>query len=86
MAVGDSKRPGAPARPGARVVYVDIDPMVSSHAAALMADSNVITLQADLREPDQVLGSPRVRDLIDFGQPVGILFICVLHCLWDRED
>jgi SAM-dependent methyltransferase len=72
--------------PGARVVYVDIDPMVSSHAAALMAGSNVITLQADLREPDQVLGSPRVRDLIDFGQPVGILFICVLHCLWDRED
>jgi hypothetical protein len=72
--------------PGARVVYADIDPMVSSHASALMAGSNVITLQADLREPEQVLASPRVRDLIDFGQPVGIMFICVLHCLWDKED
>jgi hypothetical protein len=42
--------------PEARVVYVDVDPMVSTHAAALMAGSRVVTLQADLREPEQVLG------------------------------
>ena len=72
--------------PGARVVYVDIDPMVSSHAAALMAGPNVVTLRADLREPEQVLGDAQVRDLFDFGQPVGIMFMCVLHCLWDKED
>jgi S-adenosyl methyltransferase len=35
----------------------------------------------DLREPDQVLSNPQVRDLTDFGQPVGIIFICMLHCL-----
>ena len=72
--------------PEARIVYVDVDPMVSTHAAALMAGSNVITLRADLREPEQVLGDPRVRDLLDFSQPVGIMFMCVLHCLWDKED
>lgn len=72
--------------PEARVAYVDIDPMVSTHASALMAGSNVITLQADLREPEQVLGNPEVRKLLDFGQPVGIIFMCVLHCLWDKED
>ena len=72
--------------PEARVVYVDIDPMVSTHASALMAGSHVVTLQADLREPEQVLGNPQVRDLLDFGQPVGIMFLCMLHCLWDRED
>ena len=72
--------------PEARIVYVDVDPMVSTHAAALMAGSNVITLRADLREPEQVLGDARVRDLLDFGQPVGIMFMCVLHCLWDKED
>jgi len=72
--------------PDARVVYVDIDPMVSSHASALMAGSGVVTLQADLREPGQVLSDPRVRDLLDFGQPVGIMFMCVLHCLWDKEE
>ncbi|HEX4256110.1 MAG TPA: SAM-dependent methyltransferase [Streptosporangiaceae bacterium] len=74
------------AAPDARVVYVDIDPMVSTHATALMAGSNVVTLQADLREPEQVITNPAVRGLLDFGQPIGILFICVLHCLWDKED
>jgi len=70
----------------ARIVYVDIDPLVSTYAAALMAGPNVVTLRADLREPEQVLGSTQVRDLFDFGQPLGIMFMCVLHCLWDRED
>jgi SAM-dependent methyltransferase len=70
----------------ARVVYVDIDPLVSTHAAALMAGPNVVTLRADLREPEQVLSDTQVRDQFDFSQPVGIMFMCVLHCLWDRED
>jgi S-adenosyl methyltransferase len=74
------------AAPEARIVYVDIDPLVSSHAAALMAGPDVVTLRADLREPEQVLNAAQVRDLLDFGQPVGIMFMCVLHCLWDRED
>jgi SAM-dependent methyltransferase len=72
--------------PDARVVYVDLDPVVSTHAEALMAGPNVITLNADLREPEQVLGDKRVRELLDFDRPVGIMFICVLHCLWNEED
>lgn len=72
--------------PEARVVYVDIDPMVSSHALARMAGSRVVALPADLRDPQQVLSDPQVREVLDFGQPVGIFFICVLHMLWDKED
>jgi S-adenosyl methyltransferase len=72
--------------PEARIVYVDIDPMVSTHATALMAGPNVLTLRADLRDPEQVLSNAQVREVLDFGQPVGIMFICVLHCLWDEED
>jgi len=72
--------------PEARIVYVDVDPLVSSHAAALMAGPNVVTLRADLREPEQVLGDPQVRGLLDFSQPIGLMFMCVLHCLWDKED
>jgi hypothetical protein len=72
--------------PEARVVYVDVDPLVSSHAAALMAGPSVVTLQADLREPEQVLGNVQAGGLFDFGQPVGIMLMCVLHCLWDKED
>jgi hypothetical protein len=74
------------AAPEARIAYVDIDPLVSAYGASLTAARGVATLRADLREPDQVLGDPRLRDLFDFGQPVGIMFMCVLHCLWDRED
>jgi SAM-dependent methyltransferase len=74
------------AAPEARIVYVDIDPLVSTHVAALSAGPGVVTLRADLREPDQVLGDAQVRDLFDFDQPVGIMFMCVLHCLWDHED
>lgn len=72
--------------PQSRVVYVDRDPMVSTHQAALLAGPNVVTLAADLREPEQVLGNADVRNLIDFDQPVAIMFICMLHCLWDKED
>lgn len=72
--------------PNARVIYVDLDPVVSTHQTALMAGPNVLTLNADLRVPEQILADQRVRELFDFDQPVGILFICLLHCLWDKED
>ena len=74
------------AAPDARILYVDIDPLVSAHAAALMAGPNVVTIRADLREPERVLKDTQAQGLFDFGQPVGIMFMCVLHCLWDRED
>ena len=72
--------------PDSRILYVDIDPLVSAHTAALMAAPNVVTIRADLREPERVLKDTQVQGLFDFGQPVGIMFMCVLHCLWDRED
>src|SRR6516164_11708784 len=34
--------------PDARILYVDIDPLVSAHAAALMAGPNVVTIRADI--------------------------------------
>lgn len=62
------------------------DPLVSTHAAARLAGPNVVTLRADLRQPEQVLDDPQVGDLFDLDQPVGIMFMCVLHCLWDHEN
>jgi SAM-dependent methyltransferase len=72
--------------PDARVIYVDLDPGVSIHQTALEVGPNVLSLNADLRVPDEVLADKSVRELFDFDQPVGILFICMLHCLWDKED
>ncbi len=70
-----------------RVVYVDYDPVVAVHAAALLADSpNVAAAQGDLRDPAHLLALPEVRALIDFGQPVAILMAAVLHFIEDCED
>ncbi|MEV4707898.1 SAM-dependent methyltransferase [Actinoplanes sp. NPDC049316] len=71
--------------PGARVVYVDNDPIVLAHGRALLAtnaDTTVVT--ADLRDPDEVIGHDEVRELIDFTRPVGVLLIAMTHFL--RED
>ncbi|HYK69072.1 MAG TPA: SAM-dependent methyltransferase [Streptosporangiaceae bacterium] len=72
--------------PEARVVYVDIDPMVSTHVVALNAGARVVTLSGDVREPEQVLGLEQLTEVLDFGQPIGLMLLCVLHCLWDSED
>jgi S-adenosyl methyltransferase len=73
--------------PGARVVYVDHDPVVTSHARALLTgDGNAAVVDADLRDPGAVLSDPRVRELIEFDRPVCVLFVAVLHFLPDEED
>jgi S-adenosyl methyltransferase len=65
--------------PGARVVYVDNDPMVLAHARALKTGEGTAVIQADLRDPDTILGHPDTRRLIDFSQPLAVLFVAVLH-------
>jgi hypothetical protein len=73
--------------PDARVVYVDIDPMVGAHASSLLAgDGSTAVIIADLREPDAVLGHPDVRRLIDFRKPAGLLATDVLHFFPDTDD
>jgi O-methyltransferase involved in polyketide biosynthesis len=72
-----------PASPGARVVYADYDPVVITHARAILEprSSGLLAVEADLRAPGQITGDPGVRALIDFSQPVAILLFAVLHFL-----
>jgi S-adenosyl methyltransferase len=72
--------------PDARVVYVDHDAMVVTHSRALLAGDNTVAIQADLREPDVILGHPEVRELIDFDQPIALLLVAILHFLPDDDD
>ena len=75
--------------PASRVVYVDNDPIVFAHAQALLRSHGAGTttvIQADLREPDKILQHPRVQQVLDFSQPIGILLVAVLHHLTDEED
>ncbi len=72
--------------PGTRVIYVDNDPIVHTHANALLTGSGTTRIVlADLREPDAILGHPKVGELIDFSEPVGLLLVAVVHFLTDDE-
>jgi hypothetical protein len=75
--------------PDASVVYVDNDPIVSTHARALMAGPGhgaTTAVQADLREPQVILTHPDLTAIIDFSRPVAILLIAVLHHIADTDN
>jgi hypothetical protein len=65
------------AAPGSRVVYVDNDPLVLVHARALMTASNsTVHVDADYHDPARILAAAAA--VLDFSQPVGVMFMGVL--------
>jgi hypothetical protein len=73
--------------PGARVVYVDNDPIVHVHANALLTGSGTTSIVlVDLRDPEAILAHPKLRGLIDFTQPVALLLVAILHFIADTEN
>jgi O-methyltransferase involved in polyketide biosynthesis len=66
--------------PGARVCYVDNDPVVAAHARALLTKpAGVDVAAADLSDPAGVLEHPKVTSVIDRSEPVCVLLAMVLH-------
>ncbi|MEU0894518.1 SAM-dependent methyltransferase [Streptomyces massasporeus] len=75
------------ARPGARVVYVDHDPVAVAHSQAVLeGDDDAGVVAADLRKPQEILRSPEVERLIDLNQPVALLLVAILHFVEDEDD
>jgi SAM-dependent methyltransferase len=73
--------------PGARVAYVDNDPMVTDLGADLIADPGTTrVIHGDLREPGDILGHPSVRSLLDFSKPAGLLMTAVMMFVEDAAD
>jgi hypothetical protein len=74
------------AEPTCRVVYVDNDPMVLTHARALLVGTTAPTayVDADLRDTDVVL--TEAAELLDFSKPVAVMLISVLHLIPDEDD
>ncbi|HUN37679.1 MAG TPA: SAM-dependent methyltransferase [Trebonia sp.] len=73
--------------PDARVVYVDNDPIVLSHARALLKTNTAGTtkyLDADLRDTATILS--QAAALLDFREPIGVLLIGVLQLIPDDDD
>ncbi|MEO3853805.1 SAM-dependent methyltransferase [Acrocarpospora sp. B8E8] len=86
---GNTHEVAQAADPAAKVVYVDNDPIVLNHARALLTSSpegRTAYVHADLREPKTILNHPDVREIIDFGQPVGIMLVAVLMFIHDADQ
>ena len=74
--------------PGARVAYVDFEPVAARHARHLLEQEGaqrVTVTEADIRDPSTVLSSPGVADLVDFDRPVAVLAVGVLPFVPDGQ-
>jgi hypothetical protein len=72
---------------GARVVYVDVDPIAVAHSRTLLADEPAtVIIDRDVRDVAGVLADPQTRDTLDFDRPIGLLFNGVLHFVPDADD
>jgi len=75
------------AAPDARVVYVDNDPIVLSHARALLAstpEGATAYLDADLRDISVILDA--AAQTLDFGRPIALMLLIILHLVPDVDD
>ncbi len=65
--------------PDARVVYVDNDPVVISHAAALLVrPGKVAAVPGDVRRPEEILANPELTALIDMSKPFCVILTMIL--------
>ena len=75
--------------PDVNVVYVDNDPIVFTHAQARMTgtpESRIAYLNADLRDPDAILTSPRLHATLDLSRPVALTIIAVFQVIVDDQQ
>jgi hypothetical protein len=73
--------------PQCRVVYVDYDPVVLTHARALLTSApEGVTdyIDADLRDPSKII--QEAARTLDFSQPVAVMLIAIMHLIVDADD
>ncbi|WP_203933980.1 SAM-dependent methyltransferase [Virgisporangium ochraceum] len=73
--------------PECRVVYVDNDPMVMTHARALLTSTpqgQTAYIEQDLRDPDGIVGDAAMS-VLDFDEPVALMLVAVAHFVLDDE-
>jgi hypothetical protein len=72
--------------PASRVVYVDNDPIVLTHARALMtgtSEGRTAYIDADAADPAAILRAPDLRDTFDLTEPIGVSLLALLHFIPD---
>jgi hypothetical protein len=73
--------------PDSRVVYVDNDPIVLTHARALLTSDPLgatAYVQADFRESEKILRE--AARTLDFSKPVAVMLLAVLHFIPDEDE
>ena len=73
--------------PECRVVYVDNDPVVMTHARALLVSSPEGVcdyVEADLRDTGTLLA--QAAGTLDLSQPTAVLMLAVLHLIPDSDN
>ena len=74
------------AAPDARIVYADYDPVVLTHAKALLTstpEGKTDYIQADVRDPEVIVSA--AKRTLDFSQPVAVILIMVMHFVPDAD-
>ena len=72
--------------PGSRIVYVDNDPIVLTHARALLAGGPMGSIQyidGDVRDVASITRA--AARTLDFTQPTALLLLGILHLIQDAE-
>jgi hypothetical protein len=74
--------------PESRIVYVDNDPLVLAHARALLRNTTpegVTTyVDADVHDPELIISD--ARNVLNFRQPIAVMFLGVLGHVADVEE
>ncbi|MEO3813538.1 SAM-dependent methyltransferase [Sphaerisporangium sp. B11E5] len=74
-------------RPGARVVYVADDPVVLSHARALLAtDADTGVVEGDVLHPAELVADPVTQRLVDPALPVVVIIPTRLQFTPDVDE
>ncbi|MEU9167361.1 SAM-dependent methyltransferase [Streptomyces sp. NPDC048420] len=75
--------------PDSRVVYVDNDPLVLRLSQGLLngtPEGRTSYIEADMRDPESILGAPELRAMLDPAEPVALLVIAIVHFMMDEDD
>jgi hypothetical protein len=73
--------------PDSRIVYVDNDPIVLSHARALLTSSpggSCAYVDADARDTREIIAE--AGQTLDFSQPVAVMMLAIVHFIPDADD
>ena len=73
--------------PQAHVAYIDHNPVVISHARALLCTApGICAVEGDLRDTAGILNHPDLRAVIDLDAPVAIVLGAILHFIPEEDS